>query len=418
LSNRHLPNYFTTFGTFIILGSVDGRVDFQIDADLKTINVTANEPINASFTISPDAILTVTMEHGFSLDCVKLDHSTCNNELLPVNYGSMFHNYSDKSHSNILYIEKKHALYRWIYMSTDSYLFILIPSDTDFKVTSLNGNISSVSEVNFNIRNTSLKLISLVHSSVGLFKISSNSTVDTCLVHYLSKKEDTYSNDNFSQNTTNEPGTTISSTLSNKRTGMIANIESFTSNMSSTNLPNNYSVDKAEQTMPPFSMIEQTTMVKSASFLPLEDNIDVTSLEISTAPGTGNSHTSYQDTQVTQTASGLPERDRQDNVITNKNESSKTFKAVVDIFHSKEGRKDILIDNSKTQEDPKYTYKYNVNNNIGQVGDGKNPVAIIASLLSAILAVGAIILIFLLKDFFSRRQHIRKTRIRPFISYY
>jgi hypothetical protein len=87
-------------GTFIILGTVDILVDIHCDGELKTINVTANKPINASFTISPDAIITVTMEHGFSLDCVKSDHSTCNNELLLVRYGNMFHNNSNNNDNN------------------------------------------------------------------------------------------------------------------------------------------------------------------------------------------------------------------------------------------------------------------------------------------------------------------------------
>jgi hypothetical protein len=78
--------------------------------------------------------------------------------------------------------------------------------------------------------------------------------------------------------------------------------------MTSTNLTNNHSVDKAEQAMPYFSVVEEITMVNSASFLPLKDNFDATSIDFSTAPDRENSHTSHQTKHYTQTASSLPGR--------------------------------------------------------------------------------------------------------------
>ncbi|XP_060564695.1 uncharacterized protein LOC132723902 [Ruditapes philippinarum] len=416
LSNRSstfvvIPSTQKRDYTFYILCSVDSWIDFQSVDDLITMNVTANKPINASFTISPDSIMTVTIEHGFSLDCIKSDHSTCNGELLPVNSGSMIHN----NHS--LNIYKKQASHRWIYLSNDANLFILFPNDTDVNVASINGSICTINEVRFNISNIFLKLISLTRSQNGLYTISSKNTVDTYFLYYLSNKISTNSFDNR-QNQTNEIETSIHSVLSNKGSDLITNNDSSASNGYSTTLPKNQTADNSEQTMPHFSKVDETTIDNSASFLPAVDNFKTTSSDISTAPDTENTKLSDENKQLTQAASGIPGSNGKDNVITVQSDINETFKAVVDIFHSKEGRKDILIDNSKTKEAPNYTYRFNVNNNIGQVGDGKNPVAIIVSLLSAILAVGAIILIFLLKDFFSRRQHIRKTRIRPFISYY
>lgn len=311
--------------------------------------------------------------------------------------------------------DKTNDTYEWIYTSNNTKVFILFPNYANFSVRNINGHIPEGEIMDFNISNSFLRLKSLVKFSEGLYKISSHKGFNSDLLFYVPKRNVGELEDSHFLKPSAFKTTPSSFMLTKKipDKSIVSSSDSRSSEISSIMFENKT----------PYANNNETTQNKSASFTNLD--LSKTTIETTTSFIDGSTRPFIFKEKSTQTAGDIPDKLEQDtdneNIESDDSDNSdpnKRFNAVVDILHSNEGRKDILIKKSDTQDDPKYTYKYVVNGNYGQEGDGKNPVAIIASLGSAILAVGAIILIFLLKDFLSRRRNIRKTRIRPFISYY
>ena len=95
--------------------------------------------------------------------------------------------------------------------------------------------------------------------------------------------------------------------------------------------------------------------------------------------------------------------------------SNKRFKVVLDMT-SKGSNANTRM--RYDEKNPSYTHQGSAQGTQEQVEDGKSLVAVVVSLSAALFAVIAIILVFFFIEYFSRRNQIRKTRIRPFLSDY
>ncbi|XP_045176718.2 uncharacterized protein LOC123537173 [Mercenaria mercenaria] len=409
-----------------IVSPVNSSVEFFTSGGSIRHNLTEKRPFNISMTIEPGSTFIVAGKNIFSLSCFNANKTDCDNDILPLNI-----NVAGMDNDSSLNNGSQYEEYQWIYISNDTTVLIMCPLNIDINVCSLNGTFETAEEIHLNVSNVVLKMKYFPNSHSGVYRISLNSTLGMCDILYLQKVRLREFDTDISWN---------ESTLETNVPSSFANVLSMSANASSNSTSNGtsyFSINTysskektAEEdntsTKKSISPYKKTSGVgfaegklqnKSASFLQPEEHLNANTFVTSTLFKV----TSYsaQDKLTTQNDNKVPGKDNQKiNEVFEKSNSNQRFKAVVDILHSKNGSKNILNSKSDKRNNPKYTYTIDVNDNYGLEGDGKDPVAIIASLVTAILAVGAIILVFLLKEVFSRRKQMRKTRIRPFISYY
>lgn len=95
------------------------------------------------------------------------------------------------------------------------------------------------------------------------------------------------------------------------------------------------------------------------------------------------------------------------------------FNMVVDIVQTNANTQNLMAYDLKEGLKNGPTYVVNVDTvDYSESNGGKSLFAVILSLIGALLAVAVFILGFVLSDFLSRRNQLRNTRIRPFVSYY
>ncbi|XP_045177272.2 uncharacterized protein LOC123537537 [Mercenaria mercenaria] len=393
----------------LLMSLVNTSVSIQTDEDIIRLALTAKTPANISISNEPGHTLIVTGKDQFSMSCVKSDETSCRNELLPFNVDNMASNTNDSNRKGT-----KSDEYQWVYITDDTKILIFCPLYIWISLYTSNGTIESTEEIHFNISSIYIKITTFTNFSYGLYKISFNDTMNKCDIFYTYKYS---SRGNSTTNLYDINYTTIPfSSFSKVSEKSLTVSENFvtsdtTSRKAEDEMGDNLSVKLVVSTDKNTTADDNRKWNKSASLLS-HDDIAAPADEKSTKSTVSHKITK-QNNEVIDTTNK-----KSNKVTVDVNNGNRRFKAVVDILHSNEGRRDKLISSSAKQNNPTYTYTFDINENFVQEGDGKSPVAIIASLVAAILAVGAIILIFLLKEFILRRQQIRKTRIRPFISYY
>lgn len=291
--------------------------------------------------------------------------------------------------------------YTWIYYTVDVLITVLCQDSVEYVLTKGDSSVDANETRTFVVSGQMYQVLFIYDVIPGLYKMSFNCSINRCAVIYSEWKNyetDLVKNDEHKYKLRN------------------ANETSNTTNANDLSFSANFTDD----------FINISTLANTDwTALTETHGLNTTSTDMTTLP-LGNASVDAKDTTA-QTESpvhnesameleGYKDKYVNTHVTPRKGDVNERFRVVVDIVQSKDGQVNILP-SSKDSETPKYLYTDEYSGYMG-VSDNKSFTAIFSSLGAALLAVIILILGFLLKEVFSRRQQRRNTRIRPFVSYY
>lgn len=368
-------------------------------------NITAKTLYNITVLIGDRWSTSISGTQPFSIWCSSTSGlKSCDADIVPIKgvklIASSFHK------------ENHTSEYQWIYVINDTILAVVCHRSLSMTLNSINGDVQFNEQRNVTVNNQ-LYQITYFRPRYGLYRLFVNGSLDMCDIVYRQANTVKTGNDA----TKNRILTKNSSKLLDKLLNSSNSISQSPINIinnSSVNVFNSvtsdYMQNKITPNVPTVAMSQQgkDTSSENGGISTTNSGImPILKQELDTAID------NYKVPFITENNRNVKQ--------VYKDVSNDRFKAVVDIVQSKDGNVNVLLAKNthpKRRNDPIYIYKLNTDDNYTVESDGKNLLAVMASLITALLAVGAIILLFLLKEFFSRQQQLRNTRIRPFVSYY
>lgn len=349
-------------------------------------------------------IVSISGTQLFSIWCSSSSGlKSCDDDIVPIK--------GEKVSASSFHKENVTSEYQWIYATNDTLLTVVCHRSLSVTLNSINADVQFKEQRNITINNQ-IYQVTIFRLLYGLYRLFVNGSLDMCDIVYrhvsTTKTEHAHINSKLTKNNSK-----VLDKLLNSSNSISPSPINLTHNSAVNVFSSVISAHKRNKLTPTTHVVAKIQQGK----------------DIATENG-GTSTTNPEIIQILKqeldTATEkykvpfITESDRNANQEY-KDVSNGRFKAVVDIVRSKAENVNALSSQNthkKRRNDPIYIYKVNTDDNYTEESDGKNLLAVMASLITALMAVGALILVFLLKEFFSRQQQLRNTRIRPFVSYY
>lgn len=323
--------------------------------------------------------------------CLHSEHEDTCNDILPLQ--TELNNLQNTS----TFAMSSSTVYEWIYVSTESSLITICTRHLNITLQKRSSDVIVTSTASLlDIDNRTTRYIyTFENISADLYKLSGDKKLSYC--NYFLRKFDRYFHKSAGPSSQSGPGST--------------------------------------ERMLTLSRDINTTFEISASPVYINSTIENVDIKLDGVDGLSkkqvynetNAEHSNSSFHIPQSISSTTNRNTETKPMQQVKSTTKhhnalndRFNMVVDIVQTQDGSRAVLPSNldQENQNVPTYIVNGDISRNLNSDSGGKSLFAVILSLIGALLAVAIFILGFVLNDFLSRRKQIRKTRIRPFVSYY